>query len=204
MGDDSSVLSQAEIDALFRQATGTSITRPAAPAPPASPASITGPVSQVQSSDVSRSLQPQAAVPHMQRASVSTDNQPFGAGNTAEMKVLIHGQKSQLDELIRRVTKLEANLLAVSQSRSEGGIGDSIFEHQQVIELRATVRRMAKQTERIQKGLDGTPAYNLVHEFACTECGSEGHLAIQLTCTNCGKEGWWGWWPKNSGTPNHE
>jgi hypothetical protein len=35
------------------------------------------------------------------------------------------------------------------------------------------------------------------HSFACSSCGTHGHVAAKVRCTSCGNDALWGWWPKD-------
>lgn len=48
--------------------------------------------------------------------------------------------------------------------------------------------------EAIESRLNGTPALDLKHKFAC-DCGASGFVALRIRCTKCGRETWWGWYP---------
>lgn len=201
MSEDGSVLAQAEIDALFRQATGTNIVRPvtttaAAPAAVVTPPPVLEkPVVHIMHAPV----EPLKSTPAPATPRVTVLNERPSSSRVseaAEVKSLVAEQQIQLDALARRIAKLETNLHEIAHSVSQGSKGKSGVAPQQLIELSSTLRQVVKQTTRMQKGLEGTPGYNLADEFTCSECGSHGHLAIPVTCTACDKEGWWGWWPK--------
>lgn len=221
MSDDSSVLSQAEIDALFRQATGTSISRPAPAAAPVAPPAATIPVPPAPAAPVRATAPtpvmpqplpqtraaptPATPVPPVQAKPATSIPVPKPAAeyavrladDQADLQGLITEQQSQLNDLFERIGKIESTLQAISHQTSSGGTVKSPLVQKQLNDLNDTVKRIVKQTAGIQKGLNGTPAYNLAHEFTCSECGAQGHLAVPVTCTHCGKEGWWGWWPNN-------
>ena len=202
MSEDGSVLAQAEIDALFRQATGTNIVRPGTTAA-ASPVTVVHlpPVSEKPVVHIMPApVEPLKVTPASAAPRVTVLNERPSSprvSEAGEVKSLVTEQQIQLDALARRIAKLEASVQEIAQSVSQGSKSKSGVAPQQMIELSSTLRRVVKQTARIQKGLEGTPAYDLVDEFTCSECGSHGHLAIPVTCTACNKEGWWGWWPKD-------
>jgi hypothetical protein len=199
MSEDGSVLAQAEIDALFRQATGTSIVRPTtttvAPAPVAPPPPVLEkPVVHIMAAPLEPpKVQPAPATP---RVTVMNER-PHSPrpSETHEVKSSVTEQQIQLDALARRIAKLETSLQEIARSVSQGNKAKSSVAPQQINELTSTLRKVVKQTANMQKGLEGTPAYNLADEFTCSECGSHGHMAIPVSCTNCNTEGWWGWWP---------
>lgn len=203
MSEDGSVLAQAEIDALFRQATGTNIVRPAAAAPvvtapvvmppPVSPP----PVAHAKPAPVVTQVKTQDAAPEPPRVKVLNEHRAPARVDTGEIETFIAEQQDQLDVLVLKVAKLEAALNAVSHSISRTSSKQPGVAPAQLNELHSTLRKVVKQQANIQKGLDGTPAYNLADEFTCSECGSHGHLSIPVTCTACNTEGWWGWWPKD-------
>ena len=202
MSEDGSVLAQAEIDALFRQATGTNIVRPGATAA-ATPAAVSPPPPLSEKPVIHIMQAPSEALkvnmaPSTPRVMILNErSSPPRVSEGSEVNSLMTEQQIQLDGLARRIAILEASLHEIAQSASHGSKGRSSVAPQQLIEMGSTLRQVVKQTARMQKGLEGTPAYNLADEFTCSECGSHGHLAIPVTCTACDKEGWWGWWPKD-------
>ncbi len=191
MSDGGSVLPQAEIDALFKQATGKSIVPPpvdeasssgAAPSPPISPAAPSAKPSQ-------------EAAP---AAPVSSPPPPVQPAAPAPSDELLKTIQATLDDLAQRMTKVETNISRLSQQ--EGGSPDVSASVQRLSQrLETVVRNLQKvnsQVDGVSKGLEGTPGYNIRSDFTCKSCGSHGFIALPMKCTQCGEEGWWGWWPK--------
>ena len=187
MSDGGSVLPQAEIDALFKQATGKSISPRAVggvsasgetPRPPASPAAPS-------------TKPPQKAEPAIPSLPVQT------AAPTPPDDVLQTIQAT-LDELARRMTKIETNISRLSQK--EESVADVSLPVQRLSQrLDAMVKDLQKVDSRVGgvlRGVEGTPGYGIRNDFTCESCGSHGFIALPVRCTKCGGGGWWGWWPK--------
>ncbi len=188
MSNGGSVLPQAEIDALFKQATGKSISSPPvavatvsgeAPRPPASPAAPSTKPPQEAEPAVPASIPVQPAAP-------------------APSDDLLKTIQATLDDLAQRMTKVETNISGLSQQ--EGSAPDISASVQRLSQrLEAVVKNLQKvnsQVGGVLRGLEGTPGYGIRNAFTCQSCGSHGFIALPMRCTKCDEEGWWGWWPK--------
>ncbi len=188
MSDGGSVLPQAEIDALFKQATGKSIASPSvgeastsgeAPRPPTSPAEPSTKPPQEAEPALPNSIPVQTAAP-------------------APSDDVLETIQATLDDLAQRMTRAETNISRLSQQG--GGAPDVSASVQRLSQRLETVvknlQKVNSQVDGVSKGLEGTPGYNIRNDFACKSCGSHGFIALPMRCTKCGEEGWWGWWPK--------
>lgn len=191
MSDGGSVLPQAEIDALFKQATGKNIAplpagkasaSGAAPSPPVSPAAPSA-------------KPPQEAAPAVPVSSPPPPVQPAAPAPSDELLKTI---QATLDDLARRMTTVETSISKLSQKEeSDPGVSGSVQRLSQRLEVVVKdLQKVNSQVDGVSKGLEGTPGYNIRRDFTCKSCSSHGFIALPMKCTTCGEEGWWGWWPK--------
>ena len=182
MSDDGGVLSQAEIDAVFQQATGKDVTHPPA---------ASGGASQPSVSPPTPSSRPPASQPTVPSAP------PLQTPAPVPYEVLQKLQAAVAD-LASRMTKVETTISRLS--RAEGEATDISVTVQRLSQRLETIagdlHKVNGQTSGILAGLDATPDYGTRKSFICDSCHSRGFVAIPMKCTQCGKEGWWGWWPK--------
>ena len=187
MSSDGNVLPQAEIDAIFKQATGRSIA--------AAPEEETAPPADVLSPPVNSAGKPPAA--SVKPEPEEPDSRPVKAQAPVPADGSLHQLQSTLDRLANRIEKIEAAIERLEQMEEKvAGVDDNVQQLSR--ELNAEVikfKGINNRVKRMDKGLDGTPGYGARTDFTCDSCGSRGLIAIPMKCTNCGKEGWWGWRP---------
>ena len=216
MTDGGNVLPQAEIDALFKKATGVEIAHRQAPAPveiaelPAPPPPPLPPPMVVPPPAVSAQplvqAKPQAKPqpqqqPQPVRSPVATPVQvqsPRQSVSSGPSEALLMEMKETIDELARRISKVETSLSRLNrkvtdESNSDGQIGDI---SQTVALLSRNIQKLNARVNGMTKGLENTPAYGIRDDFTCSSCGSHGLVTMLVKCSDCGEEGWWGWWPK--------
>ncbi len=206
MSDSGSVLPQAEIDALFKQATGMSISPPATdkspdaetPASPANPAPPAGgPPQQAEAlppdSPPPKRAEPEASSPPPAQSAAPVTSPPPAPSNDSLRDI-----GTALDDLAQRLGKVEASINRLNQKEWDAPDVSAPLKRisQKVTALDQNLQKVNGQVNRVMKGLKGTPGYGIRNDFSCTSCGSDGLIAIPMRCTRCGEEGWWGWWPK--------
>jgi uncharacterized coiled-coil protein SlyX len=180
MSDAGNVLPQAEIDAIFKQATGRGTAEPEmpvsadnGPAPPDTPPAKAG----------------------------SPDNEtktvPAGSAETPPPDTVIPGEiMRKLDSLDERIARLESTMKTIESAET------GMRELQAVTaEVRREVKREKQRLntatgniEKIAAGLKDTPGSGLRRHYVCSSCGEHGYAVIPVRCSVCGAEGWWGWW----------
>ncbi len=175
MSDGGSVLPQAEIDALFKQATGKSISPPSG-----AEASASGKASYPSASPA----EPSPGRPVQTAAPTPSDD-------------VLKTIQATLDDLVQRMTKVETNISRLSQKEEKAA--DVRLPVQKLSQRLETVvknlRKVDSQVSGVLRGLEGTPGYSIRSDFTCQSCGSHDFIAIPMRCTKCGSDGWWGWWP---------
>ena len=186
--DAGSVLPQATIDALFKQATGNDIAPPpeAKPtAPSVTPRPLAAPVTP-------------SAGPTQRAEPVAPKATPVQTPSPVPSDEVLKTLQATVTDLTQRITKVETSINRLGQKERE--VPDvSVVIQRLSHRLGAVVKDLQKvdnQVERVLRGLDGTPDYGMRNDFTCESCGSHGFIAIPMRCTSCGGEGWWGWWPK--------
>ncbi len=204
MSDGGSVLPQAEIDALFKQATGMSISPPSSPNKtkvsdgPASPSANPAPPVAQPPPQPETPLVNSPSPPPPPSAPV-TPTPPMPAASPPPMPPPLLDIQVTLDDLVGRLSKIEASINQLyRKAREEPDISVPIKKiSQKVTALSKNLQKVNGRVNIIQKGLDGTAAYGVHNDFSCTSCGSQGTVALPMKCTKCGEEGWLGWWPKD-------
>ena len=185
MSGDGSVLPQAEIDVLFKQATGKNISPPPA-AEPTAPGGTPRPSAGHATPGTSP---PQRAEPAVL---------PVQAVAPAPSDDVLETIQATLADLAQRMTEVETSISRLGQK--ERGMSDVSIPVQRLSQrLEAVARDLQKvngQVGGVLRGLQGTPGYGIRNHFTCESCGSHGLMAIPMRCSKCGSEGWWGWWPK--------
>ncbi len=188
INDTGSVLPQATIDALFKQATGKDIAQPPEAKPTAPSATSQPPVSPVTPS----TRPPQRAEP------VAPSATPVQTPAPVPSDEVLKTLQATMTDLAQRITKVETSINRLSQKETE--VPDASVPVQRLSQrLEAVVKDLQQvnsQVGRVLKGLEGTPDYGVRNSFTCESCGSHGFVAIPMRCTKCDGEGWWGWWPK--------
>ena len=189
MSEDGTVLPQAKIDAMFnKQATdkisvSQSTTDSVAPSETSEPSASQVITDTVPPQDVETSLPGADEV----QPSISVPSDEF-----------LQMTQAVVADIAQRVAKLETSFSRLSQKEREtADVGILAQQLSQRLEtLAKELQKVKSQLTGVLRGLDGTPGYNIRHDFTCRSCGSSGLAAIPMRCTNCGREGWWGWFPK--------
>ena len=188
MSEEGSVLPQAEIDALFRQATGMAIVHPSPPVRTEADAAP-APASPVAARQV-KFRQPPAAV--------SKPITPLEPEASLASSDIIAEMQATLNDLVRRIGRMEANIEKLNDKTEQhndlGGSLETVTQSMAV--LRRDLQRINGRVNGVLNSLNDSPTLSLQKEFACGSCGSHGLVALMLKCTNCGEEGWWGLWPE--------
>ncbi len=206
MSDGGSVLPQAEIDALFKQATGISISPPAidnppgdeASVPPANSAPPTDELSQQREAPPPGSPPPKQAEPEATSPATAQSAAPVASSPSTPSTDSLREIGAVLDDLARRLGKVESSINQLNRKEWDAPDVSAPIKKisQKVTALDQNLQKVNGQVNRVMKGLKGTPGYGIRNDFSCTSCGSDGLIAIPMRCTKCGEEGWWGWWPK--------
>ncbi len=209
MDNSSNLLSQEEVDALFKQATGRSIGQSSADAPPAPPSpppvATRPPAPTPAPAPKAAALPPPppppvAARPAPAPAAPPAPPRPAPVAEPAPVRTAVPAGpppvdlreiKSSLTALTQRLSALEARLSRLEQARPAQGSSP-----QEVRRLAKELKRTVGQVEKIKDGLAHTPDYGLQGSFVCEACGTAHTVATLHRCTACGKEGWYGWWPQ--------
>ncbi len=170
-----SVLSQAEVDSIFKQATGKSISRSPAPQPAAPSAPP-----------------PQGAQPVAPSAPPPQTSAPVSSPEALQTL------QTTVADLAQRMSKVETAISGLSQA--EGGatdVGVTVQRLSQRLEaMMRDLRKVNSQVGGVLTGLEDTPDYGIRKGFICESCGSHSFVAIPMRCTKCGEGGGWGWWPQ--------
>jgi hypothetical protein len=107
-------------------------------------------------------------------------------------------------KLMERLKRLEAKVQKLEQyEKVRSGIGPTPVSAQQYQELVTYVQKMGEEVRNIMAKLQGTPDYDIYHNFKCEKCGTQQQVAAVFLCTCCGHKSWRGWWPKN-GQPDFQ
>jgi len=214
MSDDGNVLPQAKIDAMFNKQATDKNGAPPSPTDSAAP-SLTDSAPPPPTDSAVSSLTDSAAPSETDQPSTSqviTDTNPpqdeetLAPSDGDEVQPLVSPPSDEfltmtqavVADIAQRVAKVETNFSRLSQKERENAdVGILAQQLSQRFEtLAKELQKVKSQLSGVLRGLDGTPGYNIRHEFTCRSCGSPGLAAIPMRCTNCGSEGWWGWWPK--------
>lgn len=178
MANDDRVLSQAEIDALLKKS-------PPKPSAPVATTVAMGPKPVYTA--------PPSAVAVQSAADVGKPAPAPAANNDAALEQ-ITGFKTQIMELTEQINHLMELEAVVNQIQGkiktlETGPKTSPEEINvikgQMNEVTSTLDILKKQPKSGDNFLDG---------FFCSNCHSQGLVAVHVKCTTCGKENWMGWW----------
>ena len=189
MSDDGNVLPQAEIDAIFKQATGRNL------AAPASPEQVTPSVvssgTQTKKSLKVKATSPESNPPQSSTSLKADSAKPF---NTEKLDEII----ATLDNLTRRIENLEENIFSLSQSKPENTDNSNLERQimQKIKNEEINLHKVNNRVNNILTNLKETPGYGVRGNYTCRSCGSHGFMAIPMKCSNCGTQGWLGWWPE--------
>ncbi len=220
------MLTQEEIDAIFKKATGMEIhhknTVPSSaqsepvPAPVAAPVRTSAPVPlPVAAKPQAAILEPPAPV-KQPPASASESTAPMPniiVRNAAAVQAMSSQSVAsampkaapddtvrQLQALVNTLTKrlIEAEKRIVQLEKQNKALSAKIntSSSANVTAIVKEVKRLGGQVKNITANLDATPGYNAHNTFVCTSCGSKGKVAVPMRCTECGREGWKGWFRK--------
>lgn len=206
-----SMLSQDEVDALFKQATGKSIVhalssapsekpvaRPsAAPVPPSAPAPVApasppaaprqaAPLTPPPAASVPPPMAKPAFIQEICPKQTVAPPPPASVVSQAHSDAVINQLEDLLSELTARLARAERRLAQLEQGK----------QADQNMASSRDVARLAAQMDNIKLKLEATPGYNARNLFTCSSCGTSGQLSVPVKCTHCGEEGWWGWWPR--------
>jgi hypothetical protein len=218
MDNDNRLLSQEEVDALFKQATGKSVERSLPPAfekPVA--ASVPAEASEPLPSKIILRQPPAAPVvaplaspaistpvtqPALKREipAYAVQIQPARATppNPIPASVDLLNITASLDDISQRLHSLENRIGQLEQDElKQAGDTDAVQHHRTDLAIQQ-MKSLAAQIENIQAGLKNTPDYNLRADFVCEICSAKGTVGTRHRCNTCGREGWWGWWPKQN------
>ena len=221
--DTNSLLSQDEIDSLFKQATGKSVNRsPAAeteqPAPVITPvqsavptpqAEIIRPAAAASQAAVSpKPAPPVTAAPRNDTPVVLKRAAPPAAPpaqrpppQPVPVAAETNDDQNETNEILlnisERLSDMERRLAQLERSGAGRSSLQGALQQSKVERLSQQFRGLAEAIQVIQAGLKNTPDYNLRAEFVCEHCGSHGAVNTRQRCSKCGNGGWWGWWPPN-------
>lgn len=189
MSDDGNVLPQAEIDALFKQATGKDLATPAAPKK-VNPAPIAPRTQSKESPKVKAALDGNNG----SQSSTSGKADSLKSPDTEKLDEIM----ATLDKLSRRIENLEENISTLSQSKPNT-TDNSEMERRLLSKLKneeINLHKVNKRVNSILTRLKETPGYGVRGNYTCNNCGSHGFMAIPMRCSSCGTQGWLGWWPE--------
>ena len=191
---------QAEIDALFKQATGIDIARrdvsgktgvpessvpaQAKPSPP-----IAAPTLPAEAPPARRpvvSPRPRQAAPIQPVSPALSDN-------------VLTDTQATLSDLSRRVGKVETSLNRLNHKViDDNGISSQIEDlSQRLSALTRDLQKLNTRISEVTKIKNSVQDSGIRDDFTCASCGSHGMVAMLVKCSKCGEEGWWGWWPKD-------
>ncbi len=203
-----SMLSQEEVDNLFKQATGKSIVHAVSSAPSEKPvirssavseiSSVNQPPAQVVRPATAQSTPVQAppimtkpvvAAPQQAQPRPATPTQvTANTSNQQRSDPSIERLQNLISDLTVRLLKAEKKIFQLEQNKTVPQNG----AHSKDLE------RLEEQMENISMKLEATPGCNAGNLFTCSSCGTSGKIASPIKCTHCGQEGWWGWWPRDA------
>ena len=174
MDDTGKVLQQAEIDVIFKNATGRAM---------ASTATDDTPDDDIEDSVT------EAATPEVPVEEKETPSVPQHEG-TVLNEIL-----RKLDSLTECVTTLENRIeeLEIKTNRV-GELRDRIsLIAGEMREERTHIKKISGNIESLVDVLKNTPGAGMRRYYTCNNCGSQGYPVIPVKCSVCGEEGWWGW-----------
>jgi hypothetical protein len=189
MSDDGNVLPQAEIDAIFKQATGRSLVEPVAS-------------KQGNSSTVSSGTRPKESPKVKDKPPESTPPRPSSSSKADSAKPIdtekLDEIMATLGKLTQRIENLEEKITTLSQSKPDTTDNSDLERQllQKVKNEEINLHKVNKRINNIITMLKGTPGYGVRDNYTCNNCGSHGFIAIPVKCSSCGTQGWLGWWPE--------
>ena len=201
MGSENELLSQEEVDALFKQATGQSIASPqhrptariAEPAPTAASAPASAPVPQPTRATPS----PRPAAPvnaSIPKVTVVPSNGGGSSGGNGHVPSHVEHMLSEIND---RLISMEHRLDRLETSVGRQSQPADCESAAKLNRLGAAMRQLKSELETAKSGLEHTPDYRMGLDFTCDSCGSHGTVATLHRCTSCGRQGWFGWWPSD-------
>ncbi len=214
MENDNGLLSQEEVDALFKQATGKSVNRSPAIEPGLPPASVPtaatpAPARAVAAPPVPPTANPVSvdkpimAPPTVKNTSLPPPPpNPKPQTNPAQVRVFAGSEQGEIKDYLNRISErldtLENRLDRLGKSGMGRQVQNDTAYQSKIERLSTQLKTVTAELRAIQSGLQNTPDFNLRAEFVCDECGTQGAITTRHRCSKCGGEGWWGWWPENN------
>ncbi len=215
-----SMLSQEEVDNLFKQATGKSIVHSPSSAPSEKPVAKTSVGSEPPAGSQPAVIVPaprpiavppaQVVRPVVQSATVPMPpiiaSSPTSAQRETQTRPVVPTQvtanitgQQRVDPSIERLQNMVSDL-TVRLLKAERKIVQ--LEQNKPVQQGGAqskdLSRLEEQLENMSMKLEATPGYNAANLFTCSSCGTSGKIASPIKCTHCGQEGWWGWWPRDA------
>jgi rubrerythrin len=192
MGDAGNILPQAEIDALFKQATGRNLSTP----PEVEAAKLVALKEEKPAPEVIPVKEPEKVqqAPAPQVSAPSSASQP----DNETLNKVLNKLMDTMETLTKRIEVIETNIEKISNDKSDtSDYSDTIRQLSNKVQNDSTIiKNINNQMTSLKKKLKGTPGFNARDQFTCTKCGSHGYLAVPMKCSSCGTEGWWGWYPE--------
>ncbi len=219
MAADSGMLSQEEIDAIFKKATGMEIhhksTSPpvAGSAPASAPAASVAPQPAAAKPRAAEEApvpvpppvsqpEPVAPMPNVivrnaaaVRSAASAQSSAPTVSKTA-MDDTVRQFKALTDTLTKRLVEAEKRIAQLEKQNKVLSGKINTASSASVTAIVKEVKRLGGQVKTISSNLEATPGYNAHHSFVCTSCGAKGKVAVPMRCTECGQEGLKGWFRK--------
>lgn len=209
MEEDGGLLSQDEVDALFKQATGKSIAwsggdKGAAQQASSEAAETKGNESESKPSSSNgggtgqsaptekpetRPQRPASQSPATRPAAASPGDQGKKPESSGDRGSLADLQKS-LAGLSRQIAAMEKRITSLEKASPKK------HEIKKIDIVNKDVASIKKHIQQIESGLLNTPDFNMRSHFTCGKCGSEGAVSVLHRCNQCKNQGWWGWLPK--------
>ncbi len=194
MSDAGNILPQAEIDALFKQATGRSLSPP--------PEVAAAKMVVTKEEQVTQKAAPPKPVTKAQEVipppPPPVSVKPIASAEIAAVNKVLDQLTTTMESLTRRIEAIEKNIGSLSNEKRDYPDYSSTINSlaAKVSNESLTVRQLDKQLATLKKQLKGTPGFAARDQFTCSTCGAHGYLAVPMKCSNCGTEGWWGWYPE--------
>lgn len=195
MSDAGNILPQAEIDALFKQATGRSLSAP----PEVQAAKI------VAAKEEQTPPNPGTPKPAMKSEEISSSPPPSAPANnvssTAETTAInnvLNKLMDTMETLTKRIEAIEKNISGSDTEKPDYPDYSSTINNltTKVNSESFNIQQINNQLLKLKKQLKGTPGFAAREQFTCSACGSQGYVAVPMKCSSCGTEGWWGWYPE--------
>jgi hypothetical protein len=189
MSDDGNVLPQAEIDAIFKKATGRSLVDPVA-SEQGNPSTVLSGTRSKESPKVK--VKSTGSTPPQSSTSLKSDSaKPLDTEKLDEIM-------ATLGKLTQRIENLEETISTLGQSTPDTTNNSDLERRllQKIKNEEVNLHKVNKRVSNIITLLKGTPGYGVRNSYTCSNCGSNGLIAIPVKCSSCGTQGWLGWWPE--------